>query len=55
MSLDDVEAETACHRHAVVAVLDEVVVADLVDVDRRNLFAGPAGAGEPFPALPAAS
>ena len=41
-------------RDAVVAVADEVEVAELVDVDRREVLAEPALLGERLPALPAA-
>ena len=50
--LDVDVAVRARHRDAVVAVLDEVQVADPVDVDRRHRLAAPAGGGDPLPARP---
>ena len=43
-------AQRARDRDAVVAVLDEVQVADAVDVDRRHRLAAAAGGGDPLPA-----
>jgi len=43
-------AQRARHRHAVVAVLHEVQVADAVDVDRRHRLPAPARGGDPLPA-----
>ena len=48
--LDVGVAVRARHRHPVVAVLDEVQVADPVDVDRRHRLAAPARRGDPLPA-----
>ena len=49
--VDVAVAVGARDRHAVVAVLDEVEVADPVDVDRRHRLAAAARLGDPLPAL----
>src|SRR4051812_38189564 len=48
--LDRLVAHRPGDRDAVVAVLDEVQLADPVDVDRRQRLAPPAGGGDPLPA-----
>ena len=55
VGLDGGQPERAVHRDAVVAVADEVHVADPVDVDRRQRLAPPGGLGDPLPALAVAA
>ncbi len=50
VGVDHLEAQRAGDRHAVVAVLDEVQLADPVDVDRRHRLAAALGRGDPLPA-----
>jgi hypothetical protein len=50
--LNRLVAERACHRDTVVAVLDEVELADAVDVDGREFDPLPAGGRHALPAPP---
>jgi len=50
VGVDVAVAEGPRHRHAVMPVLDEVQVADPVQVDRRHALPAPLGGGDPLPA-----